>query len=157
MHAPTHRFDTFSELCAPLNQMQQRKWLASDKNHGQMTDGVTARDRDIRRGEKKEEEMRRVKMGVGTGRKKIITLVTIEIDSLPQSELSSFSLSNLLTLFLRFLLLLLLLSWSAVSRTINLREHCQGATEMKPILLHYYQRLRSQTPLGIITVPKPMQ
>ena len=41
-------------------------------------------------------------MGVGTGRKekkKNITIVTIEIDSLPQSELSSVSLSNLLTLF----------------------------------------------------------
>lgn len=71
-----------------------------------MTDGVTARDRDIRRGRKKKEEMRRVKMGVGTG-KKNITVVTIEIDSLPQSELSSFSLSNLVTLFLPFLLLLL--------------------------------------------------
>lgn len=34
-------------------------------------------------------------------------VVTIEIDSLPQSELSSFSLSNLLRLFLPFLLLLL--------------------------------------------------
>lgn len=57
--------------------------------------------------------MRRVKMGVGTGRKKKkeknknIMVVTIEIDSLPQSELSSFSLSNLLRLFLPFLLLLL--------------------------------------------------
>lgn len=62
------------------------------KNHEQMTDGVTARDRDIRRGRKKEEEMRRVKMGGGDrgGRKKKkkkhITVVTIEIDSLPQSE-----------------------------------------------------------------------
>lgn len=35
------------------------------KNHEQMTDGVTARDRGIRRGRKKEEEMRRVKMGGG--------------------------------------------------------------------------------------------
>lgn len=30
-----------------------------------------------------------------------------------------------------------------------------GATAMKPTLLRYYQRLRSQTPLGIIEVPNP--
>lgn len=59
--------------------------------------------------------MRRVKMGVGTEKKKKkrrrkenITVVTIEIDSLPQSELSSLSPSNQLTLFLPFQLLLLL-------------------------------------------------
>lgn len=47
-------------------------------------------------------------MGVGTGEKKNMTIVTIEIDFLPQSELPSFFLSNLLTLFLPLLLVLLL-------------------------------------------------
>lgn len=55
-----------------------------------MTDGVTARDRGSRRGKKE-------RWGWGLGGKKI-AVVTIEIDSLSQSQLSSFPLSNLLTL-----------------------------------------------------------
>lgn len=86
------------------------------------------------------------KDGGGDQEEKNITVVTIEIDSLSQSELSSFPRLICFGFFLPFL----------YCRCHDLQSHraltCWSTTAVKPTLLNHYQRLRSQKPKWIVAI-----